>query len=224
MARKQPRYGLCLYRTQEVLAMTNLMTRRLAASVCVAMPAVPAVAAPAPLGARPEVRHEVTLPAGTVLRVRVDRGFGSDTSRVEDEVHGTVVRAVTVRGTDVLPPGRIPSPGMSPAPCVPGASRAGAACPSASLTSRRLATASAMRSARDPGRPLRRRRRRRTQSRSALLRPVAPCSAELSAVRRARASVHSPVAAEALPSSCPRVGRTSMWLEVRSSRCALPRP
>jgi hypothetical protein len=82
------------------------MTRLLAASVCVgfALPAAPAYAT-APARRAPEAVREVTLPAGTILRVRVDRGFGSDVSRVEDEVPGTLVRPVIVRGTEALPSG-----------------------------------------------------------------------------------------------------------------------
>jgi hypothetical protein len=87
--------------------MTKLTARLLALSVCVGagIPAVPADAAPTARRARSEVMREVTVPAGTILRVRIDRGFGSATSRVEDPVHGTLVRPVLVRGTEVLPAG-----------------------------------------------------------------------------------------------------------------------
>lgn len=47
----------------------------------------------------------VTIPAGTVLRLRVDRGFGSDISRVEDPVRGRLVRPVAIGGRTVLPAG-----------------------------------------------------------------------------------------------------------------------
>jgi hypothetical protein len=40
----------------------------------------------------------VTIPAGTVLRVRVNRGFGSDISRIEDGVSATLTRPVSVHG------------------------------------------------------------------------------------------------------------------------------
>ena len=56
-------------------------------------------------GAEREVVHEVTLPAGTVLRVRVSRGFGSDVSRIEDRVQGTLVRPVLAGDTEALPAG-----------------------------------------------------------------------------------------------------------------------
>jgi hypothetical protein len=49
--------------------------------------------------------REVTLPAGTVLRVRVNRGFGSDISSIEDPVQGSLVRPVMVAGAEALPAG-----------------------------------------------------------------------------------------------------------------------
>ncbi len=49
--------------------------------------------------------REVTIPAGTVLRLRVTRGFGSDISRVEDPVTATLARAVVIGGRTVLPAG-----------------------------------------------------------------------------------------------------------------------
>lgn len=49
--------------------------------------------------------REVTIPAGTVLRLRVTRGFGSDISRVEDPVSATLARAVLVNGRTALPIG-----------------------------------------------------------------------------------------------------------------------
>lgn len=51
----------------------------------------------------------VTIPAGTTLRLRVDRAFGSGISRVEDPVGATLVRAVTVNGRTVLPSGSVAS-------------------------------------------------------------------------------------------------------------------
>jgi hypothetical protein len=49
--------------------------------------------------------REVTIPAGTVLRLRVTRGFGSDFSRVEDPVSATLARAVVMGDRIVLPAG-----------------------------------------------------------------------------------------------------------------------
>ena len=49
--------------------------------------------------------RQVTIPAGTVLRLRVTRGFGSDFSRVEDPVSATLARPVLIGGRTVLPAG-----------------------------------------------------------------------------------------------------------------------
>lgn len=49
--------------------------------------------------------REVTIPAGTVLRLRLTRGFGSDFSRVEDPVTATLARSVVIGGRTVLPAG-----------------------------------------------------------------------------------------------------------------------
>lgn len=54
--------------------------------------------------ARPEYR-EVTVPAGTVLRLELRSSVGSATSRVEDPVHATLRRAITVNGLTALPAG-----------------------------------------------------------------------------------------------------------------------
>jgi hypothetical protein len=51
--------------------------------------------------------REVTIPAGTVLRLRVTRGFGSDISRVEDPVTATLARSVVLGGRTVLPAGSL---------------------------------------------------------------------------------------------------------------------
>jgi hypothetical protein len=49
--------------------------------------------------------REITVPAGTTVSVRMDSSVGSDTSRVEDAVRGTVTRGVNVGGANVIPPG-----------------------------------------------------------------------------------------------------------------------
>jgi hypothetical protein len=49
--------------------------------------------------------REVTIPAGTVLRLRLNRGVGSDISRVEDPVSATLARAVVIGGRTILPAG-----------------------------------------------------------------------------------------------------------------------
>jgi hypothetical protein len=58
--------------------------------------------APAPVV--PVVR-EVTLPAGTTLRLKLATAVGSDTSTVEDQVRATIRQAVVIEGQTVLPAG-----------------------------------------------------------------------------------------------------------------------
>ena len=79
----------------------------LAVIACVGSVTLASVAQAAAPRARAEreVVHEVTLPAGTVLRVRVTRGFGSDISRIEDPVQATLVRPVLVGEAEALPAG-----------------------------------------------------------------------------------------------------------------------
>ena len=64
--------------------------------------------APASVAARPATR-QVTIPAGTVLHLRVNRGFGSDTSRVEDSVPATLDRPIVIGGRTVLRSGSLAS-------------------------------------------------------------------------------------------------------------------
>ena len=52
----------------------------------------------------PEYR-EITIPAGTVLPVELQTSVASDSSHVEDPVRGTLRRAVSVNGVQVLPAG-----------------------------------------------------------------------------------------------------------------------
>ncbi len=49
--------------------------------------------------------RELTIPAGTSLRVVLDDTVGSDISRVEDVVHAHLARPIAVRGETVLPAG-----------------------------------------------------------------------------------------------------------------------
>jgi hypothetical protein len=49
--------------------------------------------------------REVVIPAGTILRLRPSRSFGSDISRVEQPVTASLVRTVYVDGRRVLPAG-----------------------------------------------------------------------------------------------------------------------
>jgi hypothetical protein len=61
--------------------------------------AAPATARPAP------VVREVTIPAGTTMRLDLASGVASDTSRVEDAVRATLRQPVVVDGLTVLPVG-----------------------------------------------------------------------------------------------------------------------
>jgi len=49
--------------------------------------------------------REITIPAGTTLRLDLASSVASDTSRVEDAVRGTLRQAVTIDGEAVLPAG-----------------------------------------------------------------------------------------------------------------------
>jgi hypothetical protein len=90
-----------------MIGLTRLVLAGLAMLACVtsAVLGVPAEAAAPPARAERSAVREVTLPAGTVLRVRVSRGFGSDVSNVEDPVQGTLAGPVLVGGNEALPTG-----------------------------------------------------------------------------------------------------------------------
>ncbi len=63
-------------------------------------------AAPEETKAPPEpVYKEVTLPAGTTLRLDLKSSVASDTSNVEDTVRATLRQAVVIEGETVLPAG-----------------------------------------------------------------------------------------------------------------------
>jgi hypothetical protein len=66
-----------------------------------ALAEAPAAAAAAP--AAPG--HDVTIPAGTTLRLDLASSVASDSSRVEDTVRATLRQAVVVNGETVLPAG-----------------------------------------------------------------------------------------------------------------------
>ncbi len=83
-----------------VLIFGGLLAATVASSTPAAAPAAIAGAAPAPYRER-----EITIPAGTVLRLRVQNSFGSDTSRVEDPVSATLVTTIRRNGEEVLPAG-----------------------------------------------------------------------------------------------------------------------
>ena len=66
-------------------------------------PARPPVSEPAV--SERTVSHEVVIPAGSTLRVRVESRVGSDFSRVEDPVDGRLESAIVVDGRTVVPAG-----------------------------------------------------------------------------------------------------------------------
>jgi len=82
----------------------------LAGLVLIANVAVDTAASTAPSDvAVRRATHQVTIPAGTVLRLRVNRGFGSDISRLEDPVAATLTRPVVIAGRTILPAGSLAS-------------------------------------------------------------------------------------------------------------------
>jgi hypothetical protein len=92
--------------------MTRFITRAsiLGGLVLIANVALDSAASAAPGDAAVRRAHQqVTIPAGTVLRLRVNRGFGSDISRVEDPVAATLARPVVIAGRMILPAGSLAS-------------------------------------------------------------------------------------------------------------------
>jgi len=69
------------------------------AAVATAVATAGRTAAAAPTG------RDVTLPAGTPLRVVLDTGVRSDTSRVEDAVHAHLAHPIVIHGQTVLAEG-----------------------------------------------------------------------------------------------------------------------
>jgi hypothetical protein len=59
---------------------------------------------PAPPPAEP-VTREMVIPAGTVLRARLETGLASNASRVEEAVHATLTAPIVVDGVEVAPAG-----------------------------------------------------------------------------------------------------------------------
>ena len=82
-------------------------TRGLIVAAAILVPFVPIQSAGRDAAgvAASRVVRQVTIPAGTTLRLRVNRGFGSDISRVEDPVSATLARSVVIGGRAVLPAG-----------------------------------------------------------------------------------------------------------------------
>src|ERR1700752_1551228 len=71
-------------------------------AAAILVPQVPIQSAGIPAS---RVIRQVTIPAGTTLRLRMNRGFGSDISRIEDPVSATLARPVAIGGRTVLPAG-----------------------------------------------------------------------------------------------------------------------
>ena len=71
--------------------------------------AVDTAAPVAPAGVAVRAIRQVTIPAGTVLHLRVNRGFGSDISRVEDSVPATLDRPIVIGGRTILRSGSLAS-------------------------------------------------------------------------------------------------------------------
>ena len=82
----------------------------LTGAILVASVAVEHAAAPAagPVPAAATRTRQVTVPAGTVLRLRLNRGFGSD-SRLEAPVSGTLLNSIMVDGRTALREGSVAS-------------------------------------------------------------------------------------------------------------------
>jgi hypothetical protein len=87
-----------MFGTMRLLTVTSMMTLL-----------VFAPASTTPIAARESAAvradREFTIPAGTILRLRVMRGFGSDISRVEDPVSATLTQGIVIGGRTVLPAG-----------------------------------------------------------------------------------------------------------------------
>lgn len=77
-----------------------------ASTVAASRPPAAAEAPAVPRAAdRREDLREVTIPAGTTLRVTLDSAVASDASRVEDPVRGTLREPVRIGGVEALPAG-----------------------------------------------------------------------------------------------------------------------
>jgi hypothetical protein len=69
-----------------------------------AAPQTPAEAATPPAPEPPKF-HEVTIPSGTVLSIKLSTAIASDTSKAEDPVHGALTKPLIVSGTTAVPAG-----------------------------------------------------------------------------------------------------------------------
>ncbi len=53
------------------------------------------------------VEHQTTIPAGTLLHLRLDKAVGSDISRVEEPVRAGLTRPIVMHGRTVVPAGSV---------------------------------------------------------------------------------------------------------------------
>ena len=93
------------FMSASILILGGVLAATVASSTPAAAPAVQAGAAAVSVEPIAYRSHDVTIPAGTVLRLRLQNGFGSDTSRIEDPVRATLATTVWHDGREVLPAG-----------------------------------------------------------------------------------------------------------------------
>jgi len=79
---------------------TDIMKARLFSTIVVLVAASATMA-----DAARETARKTTIPAGTVLRVRLDSPVGSDMSRVEDPIGARLVNPIVMDGRTVVPAG-----------------------------------------------------------------------------------------------------------------------
>jgi len=79
---------------------TDIMKARLFSTLVVLVTASATMA-----DAARETARKTTIPAGTVLRVRLDSPVGSDMSRVEDPIGARLVNPIVIDGRTVVPAG-----------------------------------------------------------------------------------------------------------------------
>lgn len=85
------------------IAATSILSALIVGTIP-AVDAARATTAPAAVTSGARARA-VTIPAGTVMRLRLTRGFGSDISSVEDTVTATLDRSIVLNGETVVPAG-----------------------------------------------------------------------------------------------------------------------
>jgi len=91
---------LCVLAIAALAACGGSSSTETASTAAEAAPPVEAAKAP-----EPPADREVTIPAGTTLRLDLRTALASDTSKVEDAVKATLRQAVSIDGDVVLPVG-----------------------------------------------------------------------------------------------------------------------